>query len=91
MTDTLQNPPLKPRERQRRETRARILAKALEIFAARGFEGATLRDIAAAADVNHALIKYHFDSKDRLWREAVAFLFTRMEEELAGPHPEDRG
>ena len=83
--------PINKRELQRLETRGRILEKALEMFAARGFEGSALREIAQAADVNHALIKYHFSNKDKLWREAVAFLFERMERELAGPHPEDEG
>lgn len=74
---------LNQREKQRIRTRAKILDVALTTFAAKGFEGATLRDIAAEAGVNHALIKYHFNSKDNLWKEAVRFLFERMEEELA--------
>ncbi|MGP1354468.1 MAG: TetR/AcrR family transcriptional regulator [Parasphingopyxis sp.] len=74
---------LNQREKQRIRTRAKILDVALTTFAAKGFEGATLRDIAAEADVNHALIKYHFNSKDNLWKEAVRFLFERMHEELA--------
>lgn len=81
--------PRGPRERQKAETRNRILQAALEAFAARGFEGASLRDVAAAADVNHGLIKYHFQDKDRLWKAAVDYLFDRLHSELEPPADED--
>ena len=74
------------RARQKAETRARILQCALDAFAERGFDGASLRDIAAAAGVNHGLIKYHFEDKDRLWRAAVEFLFERLHREMT-PRP----
>lgn len=70
------------RERQREATRAAILEAALEAFSESGFEGARTRDIAARAGVNHALIQYHFNSKDELWRAAVAFLFGRLGDEV---------
>lgn len=79
------------RAQQRERTRARLLEVALKIFAARGFEGTSVRDIASAADVNHGMIKYYFKNKDQLWRSAVAFLFERMESELYGEHSEDQG
>ena len=60
-----------------------VLAAALEVFSREGFEGATMRDIAAIAQCNHAMIRYYFKTKDNLWREAVRFLFERMERELA--------
>ncbi len=78
-----------PRARQKAETRARILQCALDAFAARGFDGASVRDIAAAAGVNHGLIKYHFEDKDRLWRAAVDFLFERLHDEMQPPDGED--
>lgn len=73
---------LGPRARQKVETRARILKCALSAFAERGFEGASVRDIAAAAGVNHGLIKYHFKDKDHLWKAAVDFLFERLRREM---------
>lgn len=60
----------------------RLLAAALEVFSRKGFKGASVRDIAELACCNHAVIRYHFATKDNLWREAVAFLFERMEREL---------
>lgn len=62
--------------------RERVLNAALEVFSREGFEGAAMRDIAAIADCNHAMIRYYFKNKDNLWREAVRFLFERMEREL---------
>lgn len=77
------------RARQKAATQASILQAALEIFSEQGFEGASTREIAAKAGVHHALIKYHFDNKDALWRAAVSFLFKRQAEELQLPAPGD--
>lgn len=63
-------------------TRDRILAKALEVFAELGFEGATTRKIADAAGENVGLIKYYFDSKERLWQEAADLAFSGMKAAL---------
>ena len=78
------------RATQKAETRARILQCALDAFAARGFAGASIRDIAAAAGVNHGLIRYHFGDKDGLWKAAVTFLFERLHAETAIPPDDDR-
>jgi TetR/AcrR family transcriptional regulator len=77
------------RVRQREATRASILHAALDAFAADGFEGASTRQIAAKAGVHHGLIKYHFTSKDLLWREAVTYLFERQAQEVVLPSPEE--
>src|SRR3982074_3153715 len=50
-------------------TRAAILNSAERLYADRGFADVTLRDIAAAADVNLAAVNYHFGSKDELIAE----------------------
>lgn len=63
-------------------TRDRILEKSLEIFADLGFEGATTRKIADAAGVNVGLIKYYFDSKERLWQEAADVAFAELHASL---------
>ena len=47
-------------------TRARILRTAERLFAAHGYNGVSMRDLAAAAQVNIASIGYHFDSKEGL-------------------------
>ena len=43
-----------------------ILETAEELFAGKGFEAATVRDIADAAGVNLAMISYYFGSKEKL-------------------------
>ena len=50
-------------------SRARIRDAALALFAERGIEGATIRDIARRAGVSGGLVRHHFGSKDDL-REA---------------------
>ena len=46
--------------------RARIRDAALRLFAERGLDGATIRDIARAAGVSGGLVRHHFGSKDDL-------------------------
>src|SRR5262245_32333509 len=74
-----------PRRTQRRslETRDRLLEAALPIFAARGFDGATTREIAKRAGVALAALPYHFETKDALWRAAVDRIFALLNAALA--------
>ena len=46
--------------------RARIREAAIELFADRGIEGATIRDIAERAGVSSGLLRHHFGSKEGL-------------------------
>ena len=48
-----------------------ILNKAIELFAVKGFEGTSIRDLAAAAEVNVAMINYYFGSKEKLFEALV--------------------
>ena len=47
-------------------TRSRILEAALSVFRERGFDAATMREIAAAARMSLGAAYYYFDSKDAL-------------------------
>ncbi|MFI5915030.1 TetR family transcriptional regulator [Dactylosporangium sp. NPDC051541] len=49
------------------DTREAILAAARQAFAERGFEGASIRQIAAAAGVDPALVHHYFGAKDKLF------------------------
>jgi AcrR family transcriptional regulator len=64
-------------------TRRGILQGALEEFAAFGFEGASTRRIAARAKLSHGTIRYHFETKEKLWLAAVDYLFDRSSKEVA--------
>lgn len=48
------------------ETRARILAAALDLFRSQGFEATTMRQVAAAAGMAIGATYYYFDSKDAI-------------------------
>jgi AcrR family transcriptional regulator len=58
------------------DPRARILAAAQQVFAASGFEAATLREITDRAGVNIAAVNYYFRSKDALVRQVLERLMT---------------
>jgi AcrR family transcriptional regulator len=53
------------------DTRDAVLAAARAAFAERGFDGATIRGIAADAGVDPALVHHYFGSKDKLFLAAV--------------------
>jgi TetR/AcrR family transcriptional regulator len=50
------------------DARNAILEAGLAVFAADGFHGATMRDIAQKAGVSQGLLHHHFGGKDGLWR-----------------------
>lgn len=61
----------------------RILLCAMELFAEKGFDGITARDIAAQAQVSVGLINHHFGSKEGL-RQAVDEYFIGQFERFYG-------
>lgn len=62
-----QEPAAKPRKSE--QTKARIVDAALELFREHGFEGTTMRAVAAAADVSVGNAYYYFASKEHLIQE----------------------
>lgn len=58
---------------QIKTTRERLLETAGEVFAAKGFNGATVRDICSKARANVAAINYHFGDKEQLYAEVLKF------------------
>ncbi|MEP7384360.1 MAG: TetR family transcriptional regulator, partial [Gemmatimonadota bacterium] len=65
-------------------TRERLLQRATALFAERGFEKVTVRDIVAAAGANVAAVNYHFAGKLGLYTEvihrAIALMQTARDE-----------
>ncbi len=53
------------------DTREQILSAAWDLFAERGFEDVSVRDITQAAGVNLASVSYHFGGKEGLIQETV--------------------
>lgn len=72
----MSGPALRARARSGRrpgpaDTRSRVLLAARTSFGERGFEGTTIRDIAARAEVDPALVHHYFGSKQRLFVAAM--------------------
>ena len=68
--------------------RARILASALDRFAAHGYDSATMRDIAGHAGVSTALVTHHFGTKQALREECdsrVARFIAEKQDAAATP------
>ena len=61
-------------------TRLRIIDTALQLFAAKGYEGTTMRDIAAAAECSLGLTYRYFASKEDLALELYRWLAVQLEE-----------
>ncbi|MES2244872.1 MAG: TetR/AcrR family transcriptional regulator [Pseudomonadota bacterium] len=64
-----------------RHTRKEILGLSVPLFATVGFDGVSMRDIAAAVGVTPAALYHHFSDKEQLYLDAVGHAF----EEKVGP------
>jgi AcrR family transcriptional regulator len=69
-------------------TKARILTAAEQVFASRGFEGASTREIAAAAAVNISSLHYHWESKETLYFAVFEDIYDRLVEIVRSSMPE---
>src|SRR5271167_1578293 len=58
-----------PRTARHQDTRARLLEAAGHVFAEKGFERTTAKEIAERADTNAAAVNYHFGGIDALYTE----------------------
>ena len=63
--------------------RARLLEAGLEVFGRRGWEGATVREIARRAGQNVAAIAYYFGSKQKLYRAVMEGIMREMRRRMA--------
>jgi len=78
----------------RERSRERILTAALEVFAAKGYETASISEITARAGVSRGLVSYYFATKEQLaaelldrWLDGIAGILTIQgtpDERLAG-------
>ena len=77
------------------QTRQRIITAAIQVFAEKGYIGATTRAIADAAKVNEVTIFRHFGNKENLLTAAIDYysplpgLEVMIETEFAGDYRQD--
>jgi AcrR family transcriptional regulator len=76
------------RERKKHDTRKRLEAVALELFLRRGYDAATVDEIAAAADVSTRTLYRYFPTKDALLFEGFDPALQAL---LAALRGRDRG
>ncbi len=87
--------PLTP-ERRRLQTREHLLAAAAEVFAARGFHGATLDEVAAVAGFTKGAVYSNFKNKEDLFLALFKANYDREMDAIRGAladsevPPEDR-
>ncbi|TDD69545.1 TetR/AcrR family transcriptional regulator [Jiangella aurantiaca] len=63
------------RRRGAPDTKGEILAAARQVFGERGYDGASVRAIAAAAGVDPALVHHYFGTKEKLFLAAMDIPF----------------
>jgi TetR/AcrR family transcriptional repressor of nem operon len=64
---------MKVSREQVQQNRERILAAAARLFRERGFDGVSVADVMKAAGLTHGGFYGHFDSKETLVKEALAY------------------
>src|SRR5258708_16848352 len=89
--DTLNPDSIAPRRRDAEATRAAILEAAKAAFARLGYDRAALRDIAAEAGADVALIKRYFGGKEALFLDALRASFRpdRLRQLNRAPFPRE--
>jgi AcrR family transcriptional regulator len=72
------------RDREKLQTREKILAAARELFIAEGYDGISMRKIADKIEYSPTAIYMHFSDKDQLFREICHEDFRRLAQSLIG-------
>ncbi|MFA5731738.1 TetR/AcrR family transcriptional regulator [Acidithiobacillus sp.] len=63
----------------KRKTREEILELSAPLFAQHGYDGVSMRDVAAVVGLTQAALYYYFSDKDQLYLDAVAYQFRERE------------
>ncbi|AIG29414.1 TetR/AcrR family transcriptional regulator [Flavobacterium psychrophilum] len=65
-----------------------IILVAEKLFAEKGFDGTSIRDIAKTAGINIAMISYYFGSKEKLLESVVIFRISNLKLQLESIYEE---
>lgn len=60
------------------DSKEKILAAAIELFAEKGKHGTRMEEVAARAEVNKAMVYYYYTSKDYLYKEALVSILQNI-------------
>jgi AcrR family transcriptional regulator len=86
-------PKLSRREQTRQAVRVRIMDEGRKLFAEKGYEAATMRDVAKATQYTPSALYYHFKDKEELMRaictEDFLGLASRFQASLTSSNPLD--
>jgi TetR/AcrR family transcriptional repressor of bet genes len=77
MTD--EDPP-PPRKLSRDARRKQLIEATISVIAARGFARTTLTEVARVAGLSHGLVNFHFQTKELLLSETLAYLSAEYHE-----------
>lgn len=70
-------------------TAERIMSVTLDLLSKRCLHSISIRDIAAEAKVNSALISYHFENKDKLYQSIISSQFQTYEQQVVSTFKTD--
>ncbi len=80
------------RKQSREERRSQLIEATIETIALRGYARTTLSEVARTAGLSHGLVNFHFETKEKLLEETLAFLAEEYRENwqaaLAAAAPE---
>ncbi len=82
-----------PRKMGREARRTQLIEATIETLALRGYARCTLTEVARTAGLSHGLVNFHFESKEKLLSETLAYLAAEYRLnwlaflEQAGPVP----
>jgi len=75
----------------KQQTRGKVLAAARQLFSEHGYEGATIRDIAAAAGMSTGAVFANFSDKSDLFREIILMDLEQLVGEMREAASRARG
>jgi len=74
-------------EREHPDGRQKLIKASMVLFAERGFDGVTVRDIAKASGVSIGLVTHHFGSKEGLRAAVDEYFMEQFRESLSDEAP----
>ena len=74
------------RKQSREERRTQLIEATIETIALRGYARTTLSEVARTAGLSHGLVNFHFETKEKLLEETLAFLAEEYRENWMARH-----